>query len=306
MAAGVLETAKPAAHFGATGRIGTRVFRDAAVIVVGVIVAARAVGLGFGDGVDFHAYWSVSLDSLYANSRSYAPNAFLYTPLFAQVTEPLRWLPFNLALALWTALELGCLLWLAGPWTLPLMLPLAPEWMNGNVHLVMAAAVVLGMRQSAGWAVPAFTKLGPALGLGWFVLRGEWRYVARTLALLGVLALASFVIAPGLWAGWVAMLTANAGAMPPPGSMQLPLVVRVGIGIGIVAWGARTNRRWTVPIACAFGLPVLWWAGLIAFGVAALYLRDPQERGHERTRAARTAGDDARARRDDGLHAVGV
>jgi hypothetical protein len=253
----------------------TALFTHAAILVAAVIVVGRLFGQ-FGDGVDFHAYWSVSLDSLYANSRSYAPDAFLYTPLFAQVTEPLRWLPFEVALALWTALELGCLIWLARAWSLPAMLLLAPEWMNGNVHLVMAASVVVG-----AWAVPAFTKASPAIGLLWYVLRGEWRYVLRTVAVLGAVAAVSFAIAPSLWFDWAAMIAANAGAPPPPGSMQVPLVLRLAVAVLILLWAARTGRQWPIPLACAFGLPVLWWAGLMAFGMAAL--RSRLDRHHSRS-----------------------
>lgn len=249
-----------------------RVARDAAVIVIAIISVGRAFGL-FGEGVDFYAYWSADLGTLYDGARSYGPGyPFLYSPLFAQLTEPLRWLPFEVALGLWTVLELGCLLWLAGPWTLPLMLALAPEWMNGNVHLVMAAAVVLSFREAGFWLVPTMTKLGPGIGVLWHLFRGEWGHVIRAGAVIAIAFGVSFLAAPDLWFGWANLLLSDAGSMPPPGSMQIPLVLRVMVALVLLAWAARTARRWPVPIAVAFGLPVLWWAGLMAMGVAAYRL----------------------------------
>jgi hypothetical protein len=41
-----------------------------------------------------------------------------------------------------------------------------------------------------------------------------------------------------------------------------------------VVWGARTNRRWTVPVAGMLALPALWYGGL-AMLLAAIALQGP-------------------------------
>ena len=39
-------------------------------------------------------------------------------------------------------------------------------------------------------------------------------------------------------------------------------------------WGARSNRRWTVPVAGMLALPALWYGGLTML-LAVIALRDP-------------------------------
>lgn len=252
--------------------------RDAAILVAVAIALARASGLAWPFAADFHAYWVADLNSLYTGAFSSGSDAFLYSPLFAQVTEPLRWLPYDFALGLWTLAELLSLVYLAGPWAIPLMLPLAPEWLNGNVHLIMAAAVVIGLRRHpAGWVVPTFTKLSPAIGLGWFALRGEWRTFAQALAIVGALAAVSFALAPGLWFDWMRLLVDNigVGSAPPHlgGHSRVPILVRLPVALALLAWGARTGRSWTVPLACGIAMPVLWISAAIAFALAAWKIR---------------------------------
>ena len=252
-----------------------RVWRDAAIVVAVAICLARATGLAWPFANDFHAYYSADLAQLYAGSAPGGVGAFLYSPLFAQLIEPLRWLPYNVALALWTGLELASLIYIAGPWSLLLFLPLAPEWMDGNVHLVMAAAVYAGLRRPSPWmwAVPAFTKLAPAVGLAWLAFRREWSALARALVVIGSLAGVSFLLAPHLWVAWTQMLLTNLGSPSPfPGTIGIPLPVRLLPALVLLAWGARTDRRWTVPIACGLLMPSLWISALFAFGIVALRL----------------------------------
>ena len=44
--------------------------------------------------------------------------------------------------------------------------------------------------------------------------------------------------------------------------MPVPFVVRLPFALALVSWGARTNRRWTVPVASMLALPALWYGGL--------------------------------------------
>jgi hypothetical protein len=32
--------------------------------------------------------------------------------------------------------------------------------------------------------------------------------------------------------------------------------------VAVVVWGARTDRRWTVPVAAMLALPALWYGGI--------------------------------------------
>jgi len=42
-----------------------------------------------------------------------------------------------------------------------------------------------------------------------------------------------------------------------------------------VIWGARTDRRWTVPVASMLALPALWYGGLsMMLAVIPLLARD--------------------------------
>jgi hypothetical protein len=76
------------------------------------------------------------------------------------------------------------------------------------------------------------------------------------------LSLVSFVVAPDLWFRWVDVLTAAASAEEWPFTVQVPLPIRLFGGAVLVIWGARTDRRWTVPAAATLALPVLWINGL--------------------------------------------
>jgi hypothetical protein len=73
---------------------------------------------------------------------------------------------------------------------------------------------------------------------------------------------------PALWGEWLTSLTVNA-AIPADLSLPPPLYVRLPIAAALVAWGARTDRAWTVGIAAMLSLPLLWPHGL-AVGLAAL------------------------------------
>jgi len=262
---------------GRRATLGRRLWRDVTFVSLAAIVLGRAFGLLTWTAVDFHAYYVADLGHLYDNAREYYADAFVYTPLFAQLTAPLRLLPYDVALAAWTALELGALYYLVGRWTLVAAVPLAAEWINGNVHLLMAAAVVWGMRNPGGWLVPAMTKVSPIIGLTWFAIHRQWRHFLRSLALVGLFGGVSFLIAPQLWFDWLHMLATNVGATPPEGSgaqVPLPLGARLALAGGVLL----IRRPWAVPLACALALPVLWVNVLMAFGLAALTLRQNRAR----------------------------
>jgi len=57
--------------------------------------------------------------------------------------------------------------------------------------------------------------------------------------------------------------------------VPIPFVVRLPVAVAVVVWGARTDRRWTVPVAGMLALPALWYGGLTML-LAVIVLRDPE------------------------------
>jgi len=212
-------------------------------------------------GADAFAYWFLNVDHPYAQPLG-ALGAFLYSPVAVRLFAPASLLSWPTFWWMWTALLVATVTWLGGRRTLWLLAfpPVALELYYGNINLLIAAAIVLGFRYPAAWAFVLLTKVTPGVGLIWFAVRREWRRLGIALGVTLALALVSLVVDRSLWADWLALLTQSAGA--PSGSIGVPLAVRLPIATVIVAWGARTNRRWTVPVAVVLALPALWLAGL--------------------------------------------
>jgi hypothetical protein len=256
-------------ELGGTTAIATRFRRP---VAVGLVLAAWIIGgwwllvQGEGDPVDVRAYYRVDLDRPYAGAQVVARDAFLYSPAFAQLTEPLRLLPWATFRLLWRAGELAALTALAGPFTLPFLFtePIASELNAGNIHLLLAAAIVAGFRWPAAWAFVLLTKVTPGIGLLWFAVRREWRQLGIALGATLAIVAVSAVLAPGLWLDWIALLTHEA-AVPPRREWEvvmLPLAWRVIAAAVVVAWGARNDRRWAVPLGAFLALPVTWYHAL--------------------------------------------
>lgn len=214
-------------------------------------------------GVDARAYWQVDLAHPYVGSGVGDISTYLYSPAFAQLTAPLSTLPFPVFDGLWTVLLLVVCVWLVRPWpwaALMLFLPISYELFVGNVHFLIAAAIVVGFRAPVTWAFPILTKVTPGLGLLWFAARREWRALALAVGGTAAISAVSFVLAPSAWSDWTAFLLAS------PGRSEL-LVPRTIISALLVAFGAVTGRRWLVPVAVWFALPVVWinsWVILLA------------------------------------------
>lgn len=252
-------------------RVLDRALRIAFVIVLVVFTIARPVPAG-----DAHAYWAVDPANPYTRPVA-TTDAFTYPPPAALFFAVLGRLPFEVFQAGWTLLIGFALLWLTGPWALAfLVIPVvASDLYLGNIHVLLAAAIVGSLRRPALWAIPLLTKPTVGIGLLWFVARGEWRKLAIAVGVTGALAALAHVLAPGLWPMWIDYVLAT-GVSPDVGSaywVPLPLLVRLPAAALLVVWGARTNRPWTLPTAAMLGLPVLWLVGLAmlagAFAVSA-------------------------------------
>jgi hypothetical protein len=248
-------------------RRNRRALRDA-LIVAGLL---RAVVYFFGQGIhpwtfvgiDARAYWRVDLAHPYVTSAVGEYSTYLYSPAFAQVLSPLYGLSFEAFFVLWTIASVAVLYWLVRPWPwalLILFLPWTYELFVGQVHLFIAAVIVLGFRYPALWAFAILTKITPGIGLLWFLVRREWRPLAIALGTTAAVALISFVLSPTAWFDWYAFLRGSTGS----GELLYPRIAAAAV---IVVAGALTGRRWAVPIAVWLALPVVWiesWVILLA------------------------------------------
>jgi Glycosyltransferase family 87 len=245
-----------------------RALRDGAVIAgllflvyLFVIVAPTAGTFGF----DAFAYWNVDIADPYKAGVG-GLGAFNYSPPIARLFDPFGALEWPTFLWIWSALLVGNLIWLGGRgvrvlWLLALP-PVALELYHGNVHLWIAAAIVLGFRYPWTWAFVILTKVTPGIGLVWFAVRREWRSLGIALGVTGAIVAVSVLVDWHLWQDWIAFLRTT----PEGGSVQqfqlaAPLWIRLPVALAVVVWGALTDRRWTVPLAAALALPVMWISG---------------------------------------------
>ncbi|HEY6568712.1 MAG TPA: glycosyltransferase family 87 protein [Candidatus Limnocylindrales bacterium] len=230
-------------------------------LAIAGVIAAAYMYVVVGDptwrnpAADGLVYWGVNVSDPYAGATVGGANAYLYSPAFAQVFALIGRLPREVFTVAWTVFLALVAWWLARPWPaslLVLALPVSQEILIGNIHLLLAAAIVLGFRWAGTWAFVLLTKVTPGVGLLWFAARREWRALAIALGTTAVIAAVSFVISPDAWRDWLALLRHDGG------TQSSTLLVRLAIAAVIVVWGARTERRWTVPLAAMLALPVVW------------------------------------------------
>jgi hypothetical protein len=232
----------------------------------------------FGPGHDARAYWAAPLDDPYEPGSVGQESAYLYSPAFLVVLSPLRALPWPIFLGLWTAGLLAVLFWMARPLLfLPLLLLALPEIWGGNITILLAAAIVLGFSRSGAWAFPVLTKVTPGLGVLWFGVRREWfkfgMAIAATAAIIAVTAL----VTPGLWAEWFSLLTSSTGSSTVPGSVPIPLALRLPIAAAVIAYAAWKGKRWLLPIGVLLAMPVIWWGSLALLVACVALKRDEVE-----------------------------
>lgn len=246
-----------------------RLLRDAAV-VAGLVFAGYLFVVSAGQkgslAFDVVAYWGVDLARPYGGTVGDL-GFFAYAPPVALLLAPFTALPWPLFVGLWYVVLAGALVWLARGRLVDLATLLAFPFVaidlyHGNIHLLLAAAIALGMRHPAAWAFVLLTKVTPGIGLLWFVVRREWRSLAVALGATGAIVAMTALILPAQWLAWLQMLTASAGTPPPWPALPIPLWLRLPVAASIVVWGARTDRVWTVPLAAALSLPALWPGGL--------------------------------------------
>src|SRR5436190_127922 len=174
-------TLAPEAAIAHRGERAARAIAWVTVVPFGAFVAFIAVTLRLV-GRDSHAYWLTGHRADLYGAAPAQPDAYLYSPAFAQVIRPLTWLPWPIFAGVWFTAELTLVAWLLRPlswgWRIPLLALCIPELYLGNVHILFALVLVLGFRRPGLWAIPLLTKLTPAVGLVWFAAQLQWRNLA--------------------------------------------------------------------------------------------------------------------------------
>jgi hypothetical protein len=248
--------------------VARRALRDGLVLLgllfavyLFVIVAPRQGTVGF----DAFAFWSVDGADPYRGAVG-GLGSFNYSPPIARLFDPFGDVPWLSFLWVWLALLVGTIIWL-GRWSVRALWilalpPVALELYHGNVHLFMAAAIVLGFRHPWTWSFVALTKVTPVVGLVWFAARREWRSLGVAVGVTAAIVGLSVAVDADLWRQWLDFLFAT----PPGGSVAqfqipIPLWLRLPAAVLLVAWGGLTDRPWTVPVAATLALPILWVSG---------------------------------------------
>ena len=262
--AGSTEAARVAITQAQLRRAGTLLRREAGGLVAGAVVLVLVLAFRvpseatWPTGREAFCYWLPALTDPYARSDWTQPVAYVYSPAFLQAIAGLKALPWEAFLVAWTVILLLAVRFLVGRrfWAVAIAFAVL-ELLGGNIHLLLAVAVVIGFRWPAAWGFVLLTKVTPGVGLLWFAVRREWGSLGIAVGATAAVAAVSYAIAPGAWADWIDVLIVehdedggdvggDPGAAPACGSRRPPL---------IVTWGARTDRRWTVPVAAMVALP---------------------------------------------------
>ncbi|HEY7719328.1 MAG TPA: glycosyltransferase family 87 protein [Pedococcus sp.] len=283
------------------GRLGSswsprerrRLARDAGGILLVCLLMLLGWPFAYGVGVfgwDSHAYWMALRHTEMYGLAPLMVDAYLYSPAFAQVLQPLTTLPWPVFAALW-AVGLGvALAWLLAPlrwWAVPLWLVGVPEIVAGNVFILLALVAVFGMRWPGVWAFALLTKVSVGLGPVWFALRREWRGLGVSLGVTLVVVALSVAYDPRVWVEWVTFL-AGAAVESTAAAQEVampPILYRLPFALAAVAYGALTNRKWLLPVAMVLASPVVWLGALtILAAIPRLHVASRGEREAARAR----------------------
>jgi len=240
-----------------------------------IVFLSMPFGRIWQTGQEAFCYWIANLNSPYSLSDWGSPIAYVYSPVFLQAMLPLTHLPWLVFMTIWTGLLIAAVRYLTGPRLFAAGVLLATvEIAGGNISLLLAVAIVVGFRWPAAWSFVLLTKVTPGIGLLWFVVRREWRQLGIALGATVLVIAASSIFMPRAWLDWFNLLTALPGRDGTWAAVPIPLIVRMPVAVAVVVWGARTDRRWAVPVAAMLALPALWYGGLTML-LAVIALRDP-------------------------------
>jgi hypothetical protein len=248
------------------------------ILSAGGLVALAWLLTSPGHGFDFYAYWAVDLAHPYATTGDFG--GFHYPPPFVWLAAPFRLVPFEAGYWAWTGLGLASLVWLTGRWAIAWLLfpPVISELYHGNVHLLMAVALVVGFRASPAWAFVGLAKVTTATIALWPLLRHQWRPAGIFLAATLLVMLPTLLISPAMWTDWLDHLLDRAARVNLWGAeIGVPLWLRLPAAIALVAWGARTGRRWVTSPAIMLTVPVLWVHSLAILAALPRLIRADRE-----------------------------
>lgn len=209
---------------------------------------------GSGNPVDAKAF--------YAPDYSRTEYVYLWSPAFAQLTSPLRLLPFDVFVAVVRAIELAALVAMVpyGAWLVILLPPVAAEINAANINLTLIGCVALSLRWPAAWLLPLITKPSMGVGLLWYPVRREWRKLLIAVGVTGAVVAISVALDPAMWVGWAQQLLRTSDTVGWP--FPWPVWPRLPIAGVIVVWGARTNRPWTVALTSIIAMPRLFFLSI--------------------------------------------
>jgi len=175
-------------------------------------------------------------------------------------------------LTVWAGVLMATLLVLTGPVLFVFALPVAFfEIWGGNVHLLIALAIVVGFRWPGTWSFVLLTKVTPGIGLLWFAARREWRKLAIALGTTAAIVGVSLAIDPNLWRSWIELLVREASGTASQGHIPIPLLWRLPFAAALAIYAGRTDRKWLLPVVAFLAMPVLWWGSLsVLIGCVAL------------------------------------
>jgi hypothetical protein len=243
-----------------------------------IIWANRDVDTIFG--FDAYTTWSIDFSDLYG-IQYLDLGAFRYTPAYAQIFQWVGLLPWEVFLFIWDGIMLAIIYAWGRTWTLALLAlpPVALELYHGNIHIFMAAAMVVGFRYPVAWVFPMISKVTPGLAVVWFLGARQWRQFAIAVGATAIVCGISFALVPQYWYDWVAVMREAIGFKPEtPYPVDIPFHYRAIAAVAIALWGGWTKRRWVVPVAGMLALPIIWWHGFaMLLGVIPL-LRADRER----------------------------
>ncbi|HEX5467090.1 MAG TPA: glycosyltransferase family 87 protein [Candidatus Limnocylindrales bacterium] len=253
-------------------------------------------GQWFGDA---HIFWFNTPTTMYLDYHVGYGTGYAYAPAFAQLIYPLHALPWPVFSTLWSAMLAAVLWWLLRGtprgWWLCLALLALPDVLIGNVHLLVAAAIVVGFTVPASWTFILLTKVPSGAGLLWFAVRREWRPLATALLATAIVVAISLVLDPGLWRDWTAALWENRDAQGAGVPIVPGLIVRGPLAVIVAILGARKGWRWTVLVAALIALPHIWIQSAAMFAGLPRLLRADQRAGEVAPAAMLPAGTAMRA-----------
>nr|NLI49494.1 DUF2029 domain-containing protein [Propionibacterium sp.] len=244
--------------------VPTRLRQDMPVVLVlglgtgGLLNGIANIAM-HGWGWDAHAYYLAARQLDYSRLPN-TVDAYLYSPVFAQALRPAALLPWPVFAALWSVVAFLSLAWILRdvrwPMRFALLYAALPEVASGNVHWLIAVALAGAIRRPSLWALPALTKIGPAVGMAWFLFRGEWGRLASALAVPLSVAGISYLVDPAAWHSWGDLLLRSL-VEPNPGAVQFvpPAPFRLAGALVITAYAASTSRRWLLAVAACLASP---------------------------------------------------